>query len=356
VTDRVALIMGATGIVGHRLVAHLAASPGWRVIGLSRRGLGRTINAPGVEFLQVDLRDQFACRAIAEKVQGITHVFNAARFDHETATLESPDTNTEMLANVLDALAAAGHPLEHVHIVQGTKYYGSHLGPFATPAKETDPRSLQSNFYYKQEDLLIARRGPARFSWSASRPHAIVDPRNVAARSIPVIIAIYAALSKELGLPLCFPGTEANFRALYQFTDAGLLARAIEWMATTATARDQAFNVTNGDYIRWCNLWPRLASYFGMQVGQVRTVRLESVMADKASIWTRVVERYGLMNREYGGIALWAYGDFVFTPGWDIMSSVNKVRAHGFHDSVDTESMLFDVLDDLRSRRLIPPE
>lgn len=32
---------------------------------------------------------------------------------------------------------------EHlVHLVQGSKYYGSELGPHKTPAKESDPRIL----------------------------------------------------------------------------------------------------------------------------------------------------------------------------------------------------------------------
>jgi hypothetical protein len=30
-----------------------------------------------------------------------------------------------------------------------------------------------------------------------------------------MVIAVYAAISKELGLPLRFPGTEAAYRALY---------------------------------------------------------------------------------------------------------------------------------------------
>ena len=45
-----------------------------------------------------------------------------------------------MLRNVLDAIEPIAPGLEHVHLVQGTKYYGMHLGPFRTPAREDDPR------------------------------------------------------------------------------------------------------------------------------------------------------------------------------------------------------------------------
>jgi hypothetical protein len=39
-------------------------------------------------------------------------------------------------------------------------------------------------------------------------------------------IAVYAAISKELGLPLRFPGTEKTYGILYQVTSAEILAKA----------------------------------------------------------------------------------------------------------------------------------
>jgi nucleoside-diphosphate-sugar epimerase len=350
---KTALVAGASGIVGHRLAQRLVAQ-GWRVAGLARRWPTDPA-IPGVAGVACDLRDATACRHAAERLPPVTHVFNATRFDHDTSTLESPLTNTEMLANLLDALRAAGHPVEHVHLVHGTKYYGSHLGPFPTPAREDAPRSLQDNFSYHQEDLVRDRSGREGWSWSATRPHAIVDLQRPVARSIPVIIGVYAAISRELGLPLCFPGTQENFGALYQFTEAALLAEAIEWMAVTPAARDNAYNVTNGDYLRWCNVWPRIAAYFDMDAGPVRTVRLAQVMADKAAVWERIARRNALAATPYDRLALWSYGDFVFTPYWDIMSSTTKLRRDGFHATLDSEDMLFAIFDDLRARRLIPP-
>ena len=60
-------------------------------------------------------------------------------------------------------------------------------------------------------------------------------------------------------------GTPGNYTALYQCTDSGLLARAIVWMATTAKCANEAFNITNGDLIRWENLWPKFARFFGIR-------------------------------------------------------------------------------------------
>ncbi len=126
--------------------------------------------------------------------------------------------------------------LRHVHLLQGSKYYGSDLGPYKTPARESDPRISEPNWYYAQEDFIIERSRGKAWHWSASRPHAICDREPGVARSLPRIIAVYAAIAKELGQPLTFPGSAANFHALYQCVDATLLAQAIVWMATRPRA------------------------------------------------------------------------------------------------------------------------
>ena len=56
---------------------------------------------------------------------------------------------------------------------------------------------------------------------------ALGNPMNLA-----VAIAIYASISKELGLPLRFPGKPGAYDRLLEMTDAGLLAQATIWAAT----------------------------------------------------------------------------------------------------------------------------
>src|SRR5262249_50183906 len=134
--------------------------------------------------------------------------------------------NLAMLKNLLDAVESSSPGLEHVNLMEGTKWYGSHLGAFKTPAKEDDLRSPAPNFYYDQQDFLVARAKGKRWHWSAVRPHAICgfalgNPMNLA-----MTIAVYASIMKELGEPLRHPGSEKNYHALYQTTDAALLAKA----------------------------------------------------------------------------------------------------------------------------------
>jgi hypothetical protein len=72
-------------------------------------------------------------------------------------------------------------------------------------------------------------------------------------------------------------------------------------------------------------------------------------------VWRRIAARHGLPDRPYRELALWSYGDFVFTPHWDHLISTTKLRQHGFEGFVDTEAMLFAMFDRLREWRVIPP-
>ena len=346
-----ALVAGASGVVGRRLVRYLAAQNDWDVIGLARHAP----SAPPVgPLVQVDLADAAACRAQLGRLANITHVLYCVRASHTASVKEPIELNLAMLRNLLDALEPAARGLRHVHLLQGSKFYGSDLGPYKTPARESDPRIAENNWYYAQQDFVAERSRGKAWRWSASRPHAICDGEPDVARSLPKVIAVYAAIARELGEPLTFPGTVENFHALYQCVDATLLARAIVWMATESACADQAFNVTNGDFIRWENLWPRFADYFGMRVGPVQTVKLAQAMADKAPVWERIVARHGLRPVPYAETALWSYGDFVFAPGYDIMSDTLKLRQTGFNDCVDTEKMFIDLFGRLRAARVIP--
>ena len=87
--------------------------------------------------------------------------------------------------------------------------------------------------------------------------------------SLAPAIAVYAAISKELGLPLAFPGKPGAYASIYQVTESAHFANAALWAAGEPRCGLEAFNVTNGDYFRWQNLWPKLAAAFDMPAGDV---------------------------------------------------------------------------------------
>ena len=345
---RRALILGATGVVGRNLLAHLTGL-GWDVVAVSRR---KPDLAGAYRHVAVDLSDREATRRALGAERGITHVYYAAYVERPSmAEMVAP--NLAMLEHVLYAVEPVS-PLAHVHLVEGTKWYGSHLGPFRTPAREDDPRHMPPNFYYAQQDFLAARQAGKAWTWSAARPHAVCGFATGNPMNLVMVIAVYAAISKALGLPLRFPGTEAAYRALYQCTDSTLLAKGVTWMSTDPKCANQAFNLTNGDLIRWENLWPRLAAYFGMEPGPRQHIRLVEMMRDKSPLWERIVAEHGLQPIPYEKLVSWNFGDHVFSAGWDIISSMTKARQYGFHDVVDTEAMFFRLFDELRANRVIP--
>jgi hypothetical protein len=172
--------------------------------------------------------------------------------------------------------------------------------------------------------------------------------------NLTLAIAVYASISKALKLPLSFPGKPGACTALYQATDAALLAKAITWMATDPRCANQAFNITNGDLIRWQNLWPRFADFFGMELAPPRYIGLARAMADKGPIWDRLVAEHGLQRHRFEDIAAWGYPENVFNSDYDIVSDTSKARRLGFHELVDTEEMFFRMFSSFREHRLIP--
>jgi len=172
--------------------------------------------------------------------------------------------------------------------------------------------------------------------------------------NLVMVIAIYAVISKELGLPLRFPGKLGAYDKLLDLTDAGLLARATVWAATNSQCANQAFNITNGDLIRWNDLWPKIAVYFEMETAPPLQMPLQTVMADKEDLWKSIQDKYQLEKHSYQVLSSWAFGDFVFSWDYDFFSDGTKARRMGFHEFIDTEKMFFDLFDELKEKKIIP--
>jgi nucleoside-diphosphate-sugar epimerase len=349
--ENVALVVGARGVIGTNLVEHLASLGDWRVIGLSRRG---GTDVPGrVRHVAVDLLDPDDTRAKLAGLTDVTHVFYVAYQDRPTwAELVPP--NLAMLVNVVDAIEPVARGLRHVSLMQGYKVYGAHLGPFKTPAREDDPPHLPPEFNVDQQQFLEQRQHGKSWTWSALRPSvvggvALGNPMNLA-----VAIAVYASMSKELGVPLRFPGKPGAYDALLELTDAGLLAKATVWAATEPAAANQAFNITNGDLFRWNELWPKLAEWFGLEVAPPLQMSLQDVMSDKEPLWKELQATYGLAATSYAEVSSWPFADFVFGWDYDFFADSSKARRAGFHEYVATDEMFFGIFAELRRRGIIP--
>lgn len=203
--DKVALVLGARGVIGGNLVARLEGLEEWRVIGVSRRG--GSSNAK-VEHLAVDLLDEEDSRRKLAGLADVTHVFYAAYQDRPTFA-ELVEPNRRMLINALGAIEPAAPGLRHVQLMQGYKVYGAHLGPFKTPAREDDPPHMPPEFNVEQQALLeVAQQGKS-WTWSALRPSVVCGFALGIPMNLATVIAAYATISKHLDVPLRFPGAPA---------------------------------------------------------------------------------------------------------------------------------------------------
>lgn len=348
-THKKALIVGASGGIGQNLVQYLSSLEDWDIVGLSRRTPKLESRA---QFISVDLLEIDDVQAKLSELSDITHIFYTAFYGGPTFSGPVAE-NLAMLTNVVETLDLISPSLERVVLIQGGKVYGRQLGPFKTPAKESDPRHMPPNFYFDQEDFLRARSAGNPWSWTALRAEAFCSDI-VGIPSLPLVIAAYATLSKALGLPLRFPGSQAAYNALVQVTDAGLLAEAMTWAAIAPNAANEAFNLTNGDAFRWLNLWPRFAQFFEMEYAPPQAIPLAEIMADKEPLWTQIAERYGLKNYSLSDLATWPLGDFLFQCDWDVLLSSTKVQQAGFHNVVDSEEMFLSLFQTFRNAKLIP--
>ncbi|WP_440119512.1 SDR family oxidoreductase [Paenibacillus sp. QZ-Y1] len=350
VTPYTALVIGAAGVIGKNLIDYLMTLPEWDIIGVSRRG-GK--DAPGLRYISADLLNEADTRAKLQDLTTVTHIFYAAYQDRPTwAELVQP--NLAMLVNVVNTIEPIAPRLQHISLMQGYKVYGAHLGPFKTPARETDAHHMPPEFNVDQQRFLEERQPKSNWTWSALRPSvvcgiALGNPMNLA-----MVIGVYASISKELGLPLRFPGKPGAYHSLLEMTDASLLARATVWAATDPRCANQAFNINNGDLFRWDELWPKIAAFFELETAPPLPLSLGTVMADKEQLWNSMIEKYGLMNNSYDAVSSWAFGDFVFSWDYDFFADGSKARRFGFHDFIDTETMFMDIFTNLRESKIIP--
>ncbi len=278
------------------------------------------------------------------------------------AGLYDPDNlNLAMFQNLLSALADGKHPLRHVAIVTGGRYYGVHLGPslypdWKLPLTESTPRHPGPNWYFGVEDELTRRAEAGGWNWSVHRPHFIIGWAEGAPLSFGNAVAVYAHLLREHNLPLIFPGGSVTYRSQWEASDAGLIAAQMRWASGSVSARNQAFNITNGTPFRWTTLWPQIANYFGMEpICPENAMNVEKVLVEPAKTWKELVARHGLTVADLDRIFPMHFLNQSMVSGWDVEYSTAKARTAGFTQTVDNFGMFERLFRDLEERKVIPP-
>lgn len=354
------LIAGASGLVGTAAAIEFAKA-GWQVIALSRR-VPELLEGLPIRHLALDLTDEAACRAAAATLGDVTHVVYTAVYELPGlmtgwADPHQIETNGRMLRNLLGPLSERA-TLAHVSLLQGTKAYGAPYKEMRVPARESQPRVDHPTFYWLQEDYLKGLAAQRGFGYTIFRPQLIVGPNHGVVMNLPPVIGIYAAIRKELGLPFSFPGGP---QWVWEAADVRLVGAALLWAAGEPRARNETYNLTNGEVFSFRDMWPTLAATLGVETGADESISLADYLPRHEAVWQRVVEKHDLRRIPLAALLGEShhYADLSFLYGVTetapaIFSSTVKVRQHGFTLAMNTEETFCHWLRDLMQRRILP--
>ena len=171
------------------------------------------------------------------------------------------------------------------------------------------------------------------------------------------LLGVYAAIRKEEGLPLSYPGPAGL--NVNQMTDCRLLARGCLHAVSTPAVWEGAFNIVNGDVVEWRSVWPAIAAAMGAQAGAgEEEIDLATYIAARAHVWKTVVQKHQLKGpddvRAFLGESLY-YGPMLFTPTpRPIILSGFALARTGFTEVEDMEQSLVYWIRNLQNRKLLP--
>jgi len=355
------VVAGATGLVGSAALRHFGAAGGCEVVALSRR---EPRQLHGARHVAVDLTDPAQCRHAGGQLRGATHLVYAALYEAPSLVDGWRDpgqirTNDAMLRNLMAVLEPEAPTLRHVALLQGTKAYGVHVRPLTVPAREGRSEMYeQPNFYWAQENFLRGLQQDKTWHWSILRPVLIVGEAMGGAMDLIPPLGVYAAMLREQGRALDYPAGAAR---VSQAVDVDLLVRAIAWSGEAEAARNEAFNVTNGDVFTWENVWPAIAEALDMKPGAAVPLSLAQTWPQWIAPWEALRRKHDLISpglEAFVGLSF-QYADYTMRygqtePGPPAIVSTVKINQAGFTEMMDTEAMFRKWFRQARANRLLP--
>lgn len=313
-----------------------------------------------------------------------------------------------MLENFLTALDKAGisQNVKRIILVLGAKWYGVHLGATKNPMLESDPMLVSEdgnedrplNFYYRQQTALAERAAKSNWDWVATYPNDVIGFARDNFMNLGTAIGLYAAINKEMGQPLIWPGSETFYSGFDCLTSSKLHAKFCLWAAREPKAGNQGFNVVNGDTETYQNIWPRVAKRFGVKIlanqfqqpapdpsdmllankppigdfatelgiensPKVARSKVESRIVlsnwaqrdDVKEAWERLADREGL-DKDALQKATWGFLNFVLGRNYDMIISMSKARKLGWTGYQDTWEAFEDCFNEIAKAKIIPQQ
>lgn len=92
-------------------------------------------------------------------------------------------------------------------------------------------------------------------------------------------------------------------------SDANLIAEQHIWAVVDPNAKNEAFNISNGDVFKWKKLWKVLGEEFGIEEYGLEekgeNLSLVEMMKDKDGVWEEIVRKNQLRATKFEEVAAW---------------------------------------------------
>ncbi|OVA16815.1 hypothetical protein BVC80_1543g274 [Macleaya cordata] len=368
----VALVVGVTGMAGLALAEALkkpnAVGGPWKVYGVARRPKPIWFPASSVidDYIFFDaVNYDDTHHNLSPLSHEITHVFWVAIQvrDNEESNVS---VNSIMLTNVVNVLTSnPSSRLQHISLQTGTKHYmgpiydpshSSRLVPPDTPFREDTDRLPYPNFYYALEDLLHSY-SPS-LTWSVHRTSIIIGASSRSVYNTLLTLAVYATICRYEGLPLRYPGTRYTWEHFCDVSDARVIADQHIWASVSDTAKNQAFNCTNGDVFTWKSFWEVVSEVFDVEflgpLDEEEKFDWVGEMKKKGKVWDTIVEENGILKTKMEEITCFDALNTVLHFRFQHVCSMNKSREFGFFGHADTLKRVRMWVERLRDMNIIP--
>ncbi|EEF36756.1 (S)-8-oxocitronellyl enol synthase CYC2 [Ricinus communis] len=366
-TEAVAVIFGATGLVGRELVRRLISKSKWKkVYGVARRFESFPIQNPNYHFISCDLLIPQETQKKLSVIQDATHMFWvtwAGQFPLDSK--ECCDQNMAMMSNALNAILQQTNALQHVSLQTGMKHYvslqqGHNANRVCFYGEDCPRASGGCNFYYVLEDFLKERLA-GKVAWSVLRPGLLMGSSNRTMYNVMGSLCVYGAICKYLHLAFVFGGTmECWEEACIDGSDARLVAEQHIWAATNgeiSSTSGQAFNAINGPSFTWKEIWPILGKKLEVEMPQdmfLEDFWFSKAVSNKKDVWKEIVEKEGLLQTEMEDLANWEFLDALFRCPSKMLGSREKSDRLGFTMRCKTMDSMLYWIDSMRDDKLIP--
>jgi len=249
-----ALVTGATGFIGGRLVSALA-DQGWTVRACGRRPRPDDL-APAAEYVAVDL----AGDDLAGLFAGVTHLFHLAGASSSTSDEDEMERSNVVATERLLAAAPPGQLQRCVHM-SSTSVYGEEEQLPQPVREDVEPRPSRGYGKAKwRTEQVVVKAGRSGLPTVVLRPVSVYGPGNVKLLASAILDV---ALEVALGARSVPVAAEPIEQRLVHIDD---LLRATVHVATADEAVGGTFNVCDEQYPTSHEVAAILAGHFGLDV------------------------------------------------------------------------------------------